>query len=198
MEQSSNKSIITAVVLAVVLLGGVGAFVATRDKDDKNTNAVVSQSKAPEKSVSAVPKPKANIVGLAAATPSLSTLVTAVTKAELVETLSGTGPFTVFAPNNDAFAALPAGTLDSLLLPENKAKLQAVLTYHVVSGKVMSTDLSDGQIVKTVQGNNLTVVISGGKVMLKDATGAMSEVISADIEASNGVVHVIKSVVLPE
>lgn len=187
------------IVAVLVLVGaGVGIFAMSGD-DESSTETQTSQSTNNETATETEEAaPESNIVELAVATPALSTLVTAVTEAELVETLSGTGPFTVFAPTNDAFAALPAGTLDTLLLPENKAKLQAVLTYHVVAGKVMSSDLSNGQVVKTVQGNELTVMIEGGKVMLQDATGAKAEVVTADIEASNGVVHVINSVVLPE
>lgn len=197
-----NKTMIGVIVAVLVLVGaGVGIFAMSGD-DETSTETQTSQSTSNETPADAEETeeaaPESTIVELAVATPTLSTLVTAVTEAELVETLSGTGPFTVFAPTNDAFAALPGGTLDTLLLPENKAKLQAVLTYHVVAGKVMSSDLSDGQVIKTVQGNNLIVMIEGGKVMLEDATGAKAEVVSADIEASNGVVHVINSVVLPE
>lgn len=132
-----------------------------------------------------------DIVGLAAETESLSTLVTAVQAAGLVETLQGEGPFTVFAPTNDAFAALPEGTLENLLKPENKDQLIAILTYHVVSGKVMSTDLSDGMTAATVQGSD---------VMISTANGAQvngANVVAADVEASNGVVHVIDAVILP-
>jgi len=132
-----------------------------------------------------------NIVELAAGAESLSTLVTAVKAAGLVETLSGEGPFTVFAPTNEAFAALPEGTLESLLKPENKAKLVAVLTYHVVSGSVMSTDLKDDMEAKTVQGENIAVDLSYG-VKINNA-----KVSTADVKASNGVVHIIDSVILP-
>lgn len=134
---------------------------------------------------------KKNIVELAVGTESLSTLVTAVKAGGLVETLSGKGPFTVFAPTNDAFAALPDGVLDMLLKPENKDKLIAVLTYHVVSGKVMSTDLEDGMTAATVQGEEITVNLEGGASI----NGA--NVAKADIKASNGVVHVIDQVILP-
>lgn len=132
-----------------------------------------------------------NIVELAAGAESLSTLVTAVKAAGLVETLSGEGPFTVFAPTNEAFAALPEGTLESLLKPENKAKLVAVLTYHVVGGSVMSTDLKDGMEAKTVQGENIAVDLSYG-VKVNNA-----KVSTADVKASNGVVHIIDKVILP-
>ena len=132
-----------------------------------------------------------NIVELAAGTESLSTLVTAVKAAGLVETLSGNGPFTVFAHTNEAFEALPEGTLESLLKPENKDQLVAVLTYHVISAKVMSTDLKEGQKAKTVQGEEVTISLKNGA----SVNGA--KVATADIEASNGVVHVIDKVILP-
>ncbi len=132
-----------------------------------------------------------NIVELAAGTESLSTLVTAVKAAGLVETLSGDGPFTVFAPTNEAFEALPAGTLESLLKPENKSKLVAVLTYHVVSGKVKSTDLKDDMEAATVQGEKIKADLSYG-VKINDA-----KVTTADVMATNGVVHIIDKVILP-
>jgi len=133
-----------------------------------------------------------DIVALAAGNEDLSTLVTAVKAAGLVETLQGDGPFTVFAPTNAAFAALPEGTLESLLKPENKDKLTAILTYHVVGAKVMSGDLSDGQTAKTVNGKEITVKLADGKAMINGAT-----VVAADVKASNGVVHVIDTVIIP-
>lgn len=132
-----------------------------------------------------------NIVEVASDTDNLSTLVTAVKAAGLVETLSGDGPFTVFAPTNEAFEALPDGTLESLLEPENKDMLVDILTYHVVAGEVMSGDLSDGLMAETVQGSQITISIADG-VSVNDAS-----VIAADVEANNGVVHVIDSVILP-
>ena len=132
-----------------------------------------------------------NIVELAVGTESLSTLVTAVKAADLVETLSADGTFTVFAPTNDAFAALPEGVLETLLKPENKDKLTAVLTYHVLGNKVMSTDLKDGMKAVTVQGDMVSVDLKSG-AKINDATVA-----AADIQASNGVVHVIDKVILP-
>lgn len=136
---------------------------------------------------------EADIVDLAVATEFLSTLVAAVKAGDLVGTLKGDGPFTVFAPTNDAFAKLPAGTVENLLKPENKAQLVAVLTYHVVPGKIMSKDLKNGQKAKTVQGSEITVTLKDGKAMINNAT-----VTAADIEASNGVVHVIDTVILPK
>lgn len=132
-----------------------------------------------------------DIVDTAVGAGSFTTLVAAVQAAGLVDTLKGEGPFTVFAPTDDAFAALPAGTVEDLLKPENKDKLVAVLTYHVIAGKVMSTDLSDGMMAATVQGADVTIKTEGG-VMVDGAN-----VVSADIEASNGVIHVIDAVILP-
>ena len=133
-----------------------------------------------------------NIVEIASENKDFSTLVAAVVAAGLAETLSGTGPFTVFAPTNEAFAKLPAGTVEELLKPENKEKLAAILTYHVVAGKVMSKDLSNGQKAKTVNGQEVTVTIGEG-VKVDTAT-----VVTADLEASNGVIHVIDSVIMPK
>jgi len=138
--------------------------------------------------------PDKNIVELAQDTSDLSTLVTAVVEADLVGTLSDENTmFTVFAPTNAAFDALPAGTLDSLLQEENVGQLTDILTFHVVEGKVMAADLSDGQMVTTVNGQKLMVEIDGSNVMIG---GAM--VSTADVEATNGVVHIIDSVLLPD
>jgi uncharacterized surface protein with fasciclin (FAS1) repeats len=132
------------------------------------------------------------VVDIAVGSPDHTTLVTAVTAAGLVETLQGAGPFTVFAPTNAAFAALPAGTVEGLLKPEKKAALTGILTYHVVAGSVKAADLKDGQKVKTLQGKELTVSIKDGKVKINGAN-----VTAADLEAGNGIVHVIDGVLLP-
>ncbi|MDN3690147.1 fasciclin domain-containing protein [Cyclobacterium jeungdonense] len=131
-----------------------------------------------------------DIVDLAVETDALSTLVDAVKVGDLVSTLQGDGPFTVFAPTNDAFAAVREGTLESLLKPENKDQLVAILTYHVVPGKVMSTDLSDGMKAATVNGAEITITTAGGAKV----NGA--NVVTANVEATNGVVHVIDAVIL--
>ncbi|MEO1952510.1 MULTISPECIES: fasciclin domain-containing protein [unclassified Thioclava] len=133
-----------------------------------------------------------DIVDTAVNAGSFETLVAAVQAAGLVETLKGEGPFTVFAPTDEAFAALPEGTVDDLLKPENKDKLTSILTYHVVPGKVMSGDLSDGMMAKTVQGSEV-MVKTDPAVMVDEAS-----VTQADIEASNGVIHVIDKVIMPE
>ena len=134
-----------------------------------------------------------NIVELAVGTESLSTLVAAVKAGGLVETLSGKGPFTVFAPTDEAFAALPAGTVETLLKPENKDKLTSILTYHVVSGKVMAADVVKVTSAKTVQGGEVAVAVDGETVTVDGAT-----VTATDIECSNGVIHVIDAVILPK
>jgi uncharacterized surface protein with fasciclin (FAS1) repeats len=134
-----------------------------------------------------------NIVENAAGSADHTTLVAAVKAAGLAETLSGAGPFTVFAPTNAAFSALPAGAVDNLLKPEMKKDLTGVLTYHVVPGKLMAADLKDGQKLKTVQGKDLLVTIKDGKVMINGAN-----VTIADVVSSNGVTHVIDAVLMPK
>ena len=133
-----------------------------------------------------------DIVDTAASAGSFGTLLAAAEAAGLVDTLKGEGPFTVFAPTDEAFAALPEGTVETLLKPENKDQLVSILTYHVVPGKVMSTDLQDDMEAPTVQGASVTIDLDNG-VMVEEAT-----VTQADIDASNGVIHVIDKVILPE
>ena len=133
-----------------------------------------------------------DIVDTAVAAGSFETLVAAVQAAGLVDTLKGDGPFTVFAPTDEAFAALPEGTVESLLMEENRDQLIAILTYHVVPGAVLSTDLSDDMTATTVQGGDIMIDLDNG-VMINDAT-----VVAADVEASNGVIHVIDTVILPQ
>ena len=140
----------------------------------------------------AAPAADKDIVDTAVAAGSFTTLAKALTAAELVDTLKGEGPFTVFAPTDEAFAALPAGTLDDLLKPENKAKLQEILKYHVVSGKVMAADVVGLTSAKTVAGKDLKVAAKDGGVMINE-----SKVVKTDIAAKNGVIHVIDKVLLP-
>jgi uncharacterized surface protein with fasciclin (FAS1) repeats len=146
-----------------------------------------------------------NIVEVAAGNENFSILVAAVKAAELVETLSGAGPFTVFAPTNDAFAKLPKGTVETLLLPENKGTLTGILTYHVVSGKFEAATVIDainsnnGSFpVTTVQGENIVLSLKDGNVILTDAKGGTATVVIADVVASNGVIHALDSVVMPK
>ncbi len=145
-----------------------------------------------------------DIVDVAASLPDFSTLVAAVKAAGLVDTLKGTGPFTVFAPTNEAFAKLPAGTVDTLLKPENKDTLVKILTYHVVAGKVTAKELialikkGHGKAsVKTVQGGTLTASLQGTSVILTDEKGGTATVVKTNVPASNGVIHVIDTVVMP-
>jgi len=145
------------------------------------------------------------VVDIAVGSPAHTTLVAAVKAAGLVETLQGAGPFTVFAPINDAFAKLPAGTVESLLKPEAKATLVKILTYHVVAGNldaasvVKAIEAGKGSAqVKTVSGGTLTASLKDGKVILTDENGKTATVVAADIKSGNGVVHVIDSVVLPK
>ncbi|WP_397576937.1 fasciclin domain-containing protein [Sphingorhabdus sp.] len=145
-----------------------------------------------------------NIVALAQGNPQASTLVTAVTAAGLAETLSGSGPFTLFAPSNDAFAKLDKATLDGLMMPASKAKLAALLKYHVVAGNVKAADLAkliaDGNgtaTVTTLNGGTLKASMNGDKIVLTDAKGGKSTVTTADLVASNGTVHMVDTVVMP-
>ncbi len=135
---------------------------------------------------------KQDIVDTAVSAGTFNTLVAAVQAAELVEALKGEGPFTVFAPTDDAFAALPAGTVENLLKPENQAQLQAVLLYHVVSGKIMAADIGSGAQPATLQGATIDVVGSSSGVTVNGAN-----VVAADVMTSNGVIHVIDAVILP-
>lgn len=148
--------------------------------------------------------PTKNIVETASAVPALSTLVAAVTAAGLVDTLASPGPFTVFAPTNAAFEKLPAGTVGTLVKPENKATLTKILTYHVVAGKLTSTDIvaaikagGGNATLTTVAGEKLSARLSGNSVVITDGKGGQSTVTAVDLMQSNGVVHVIDSVLLP-
>lgn len=166
-----------------------------------NLSAQCHSAKAQTVSVAQNP----NIVEIAASLDDFSTLVAAVKAADLVSTLQGTGPFTVFAPTNDAFNKLPEGTVSTLLKPENKGQLQKILTYHVIAGELKAADvmaaIEKGKgkaTVETVSGNQLTAMVKDGKVMLKDENGNKSTIVQTDVEASNGVIHVIDTVVLPK
>lgn len=142
--------------------------------------------------------PSKDIVDNAANSADHTTLVAAVKAAGLIETLKGKGPFTVFAPTNEAFGKLPAGTVDNLVKPENKSTLTNILTYHVVAGAFKSTDLKDGQKVKTVQGEELTVGYKDGKWTITDAKGGIANITIADVISNNGVTYVIDAVLMPK
>lgn len=133
-----------------------------------------------------------DIVDTAVAAGNFSTLAAALDAADLIPTLKGDGPFTVFAPTDEAFAKLPAGTVESLLKPENRDQLVAILTYHVVSGKVMAKDVAKLSEATTVNGSDISIMVKDGKVRINDAT-----VIAADVATSNGVIHIVDTVILP-
>jgi len=186
----------TSFVLGLILTVSLSACMPT---SSTATTAAPAMPAAPA-AMPTMPAMPGTIVDVAAGNSTFSTLVAALKAADLVNTLSGKGPFTVFAPTNAAFAKLPAGTVESLLKPENKATLVKILTYHVVSGKVESGTVVtlDGKKVATVQGQELTVVVKDGKVSLTDASGGTSNVTAVDVQASNGVIHVIDTVLMPK
>jgi len=183
----TSKSVLAAVAAVTLSLSAVSVYA---EKDPDVGGAAMYSTK--------------NIVENAVNSKDHTTLVAAVKAAGLVQTLEGAGPFTVFAPTNEAFDKLPAGTVDTLLKPENKDQLTKVLTYHVVAGRVSAKDLvklikaGGGKAeLKTVEGGTLTATMQSGKVMLTDEKGGMATVTVADVYQSNGVIHVIDSVLLP-
>jgi uncharacterized surface protein with fasciclin (FAS1) repeats len=178
------KRLMTLVV-AVAALAALTVFASACGDDDTEATATTEQ---PESSQPA----GQDVVELAQGERNLSTLVEAVTAAELVDTLKAEGPYTVFAPNNKAFAALGQDQLSQLLQPENRNQLKSILTYHVVPGELTADRLKDGQKLETVEGESLTVSINGGTVKIDDAT-----VVRPDVDASNGVAHVIDGVLTP-
>ena len=190
---SKRTTLLSAVAIgALALTANIVAPVSAQDKMKSEMSS--------EKTVmvgGAAMFPSKNIIQNAVNSKDHTTLVAAVKAAGLVNTLEGKGPFTVFAPTNEAFGKLPAGTVDTLVKPENKATLTKILTYHVVPGKLEAKDLTDGKKLKTVEGEELTVKASGGKVMLMDAKGGMSTVTIPDVNQSNGVIHVVDTVLMP-
>ncbi len=190
-------NVLHAITLSGLLLVSCGD--KKKEMKEEATEAV------PLEEVQVVEVVTPNIVAVAAGNDNFSTLVAAVKAAGLVETLSGEGPFTVFAPTNDAFAKLPMGTVESLLLPENKDALTGILTYHVVAGKFEAAAVIDAIngnngsfTVPTVQGGNIVLRLVDGKVVLTDTKGGTSTVVIADVAASNGVIHALDTVVMPE
>src|SRR4051794_11054551 len=187
-------------LLIAVLALGLAAFVSTGCGDDDSaadTPAAMGETQSTSDSMSSD-----DIVATAAATDDLSTLVSLVKLAGLVETLQGAGPFTVFAPDNAAFAKLDAATVADLKKPENKEQLKKVLTYHVVPGEYNAADITklaeDGGTLKTVEGEDLTPKVDGSTVTIEDANGDAVTVAKADIKTSNGVVHVVDGVLMPK
>lgn len=190
---------ITVLTLAFTL--GLGATAFAQDASMKKEKTMMQTKMVG----GAAMYPTKNIIENAVNSNDHTTLVAAVKAAGLVETLQGEGPFTIFAPTNAAFDKLPEETVEALLKPENKEKLQGVLTYHVVAGKISSMDLvkmiKDGKgkaELNTVNGGTLTAMLKGKKVQLKDTAGSISTVTIADVHQSNGIIHVIDTVVLPK
>jgi uncharacterized surface protein with fasciclin (FAS1) repeats len=186
----------TAVLFSMAIMAGTTSTFAQK-KMMKNEKTVMVGG--------AEMYPSKNIIENAVNSKDHTTLVAAVKAAGLVETLQGDGPFTVFAPTNEAFAKLPKGTVETLLKPENKKKLQTILTYHVLAGKYSAMDImkaikkGNGKaIFKTVSGGTLTAMMKGKNVVLMDENGGMAMVTIADVNQSNGVIHVVNSVLLPK
>ena len=176
--------------IAAVAIAASALFATACGSDKESTPVTEAPIPSPAPRPTMAPAEAGDIVAVASGNPDFSTLVTAVAAAGLVETLEGAGPFTVFAPTNEAFAALPAGLLEKLLLPENKEALTAILTYHVLGSEVMAADVAAGDVA-TVQGENITITTEGG-VKVNEAN-----VTATDVMASNGVIHVIDAVLVP-
>jgi uncharacterized surface protein with fasciclin (FAS1) repeats len=224
MSQSNTSTIIIAIIAAIVVIGGIATFANNKPvvndsigmssntmmKSDTMTKAsnsmmmnggmmlktsdsmMMNNSEATVMVGGAAMYPSKDIVSNVSNASNLTTLVAAVKAADLVTTLQGPGPFTVFGPDNNAFAKLPAGTVETLVKPENKSKLTSILTYHVVPGIYKTSDLKDGQTLKTVNGQDLKVTVKDGKTMIN---GVMIE--TPDVLQSNGVAHVIDTVLIP-
>ncbi len=191
---STRIALLSAAVLSALTL--TVAVIAPVQAQDKMMKSELSGEKTVMVGGAAM-FPSKNIVQNAVNSRDHTTLVAAVKAAGLVDTLSSKGPFTVFAPTNAAFGKLPAGTVDTLVKPENKAALTKILTYHVVAGKMNASSLTDGKKLKTVEGEELTVKHSGGKVWIVEAKGGTSAVTIADVNQSNGVIHVVDTVLMP-
>lgn len=187
--RTSDRGWTRLAILPMAVLMAAGC--AGDDADADPPMEMAAEVAAAPAAESAAPLADETVVDLAVATPDLSTLVAAIQAADLAGTLSGPGPFTVFAPVNAAFEALPAGTVESLLEPANRESLRSVLTYHVVPGRILSSDLTDGATVTTVEGTQVTIDLDGGP----SVNGA--GIVAADIVASNGVVHLIDAVLMP-
>jgi uncharacterized surface protein with fasciclin (FAS1) repeats len=212
-ENKSTTNIIILVVAIIFIGGGILAYNSNRNNTIKADETAMMQKKDDEVAMmkkkadeaatmkkesetvmvgGAAMYPNKDIISNVSNASNLTTLVTAVKAADLVTTLQGPGPFTVFGPTNAAFAKLPAGTVETLVKPENKTKLASILTYHVVSGTYKTSDLKDGQILKTVNGQELKITTANGKTMVN---GAIIE--TPNVLQSNGVAHVIDTVLIP-
>ena len=192
---SKRIALLSAVAFSTLAL--TASVIAPANAEDKK---MMKSEMSGEKTVmvgGAAMFPSKNIIQNAVNSKDHTTLVAAVKAAGLVTTLEGKGPFTVFAPTNAAFNKLPAGTVDTLVKPENKATLTKILTYHVVPGKLEASALTDGKKLKTVEGEELTVKRSGDEVMIVDAKGGSSTVTIPNVNQSNGVIHVVDTVLMP-
>ena len=192
---SKRIALLSAVAFGALAL--TASVVAPASAEDKK---MMKSEMSGEKTVmvgGAAMFPSKNIIQNAVNSKDHTTLVAAVKAAGLVDTLEGTGPFTVFAPTNSAFGKLPAGTVDTLVKPENKATLTKILTYHVVAGRLDASDLTDGKMLKTVEGEELTVKNADGKIWIIDAKGDQSMVSISNVHQSNGVIHVVDTVLMP-
>ena len=187
-------------MIAVLAAGALVLAACGSDDDDSSTSSDTSAAASPTTTAASsgttAMMAEETIVEIAAGNEDFSTLVAAVTAAGLAETLSGEGPFTVFAPTNEAFAKIPEATLTALLEPANKDTLTKILTYHVVAAEVMAADVTPGPVT-TVEGTDFTIEVDGDKVVIVDGMGNRVNVTATDIEASNGVIHVIDGVLIP-
>ena len=208
MDTMKSKAMV-GVIIALLVGGGIGYAAGNSMADDTTNESMGNESSMQSTQTKegvvvggALMVREKDIVDNAVNAPNVTTVVSLVKLAGLVDTLKSPGPFTVFAPNNDAFAKLPAETVASVQMPENKELLTSILTYHVVAGTYTSADLNalvaTGGKLKTVQGAELSVVREGGMLMLVDTTGAKIEVETPDVISSNGVTHVISSVMMPQ
>jgi uncharacterized surface protein with fasciclin (FAS1) repeats len=181
-------------MIAVLAVGAL-VLAACGDDDDDDATTTTTEAAAATTTAAAGTEDQ-TIVEIASSNEDFSTLVAAVTAAGLADTLSGDGPFTVFAPTNEAFEAIPEATLTALLEPENQETLTKILTYHVIAGEVLSTDIQPGAVT-TVEGTDLTIEVEGENVVLVDGMGNRVNVTAVDVEGSNGVIHVIDGVLIP-
>jgi len=190
MKKTIIKLLVTLSILSLVVVA------CGDDKKDSESKKATTETTAADKMSEEEKMKDMTIVEIAVGNEDFSTLVTAVTAADLGETLSGEGPFTLFAPTNDAFAKIDKATLTALLA--NKVELTKVLTYHAAAAKVLSGDLTDGMVVDSVEGSKLTINVKDGKVTVTTDAGVVANVVTADIEGSNGVIHAIDTVLLPK
>ncbi len=209
-SHSKVTAAIVTLVLGLAVGGGIGWAVGNMNSDDESSsNTSMSQESSADNGADGVTVGGAkmvkdkDIVDNAANAKNVTTLVAAVKAAELVDTLKSEGPFTVFGPTNDAFNKLPAGTVDTLLMPENKAQLAGILTYHVVPGTFTTADLrvmaqKGESLPASANGGTLTPVLQDGELFIRDAKGGLSKIETSDVISSNGVTHVVDSVLMPQ